>query len=585
MDRAKARFYINQRLYWRAAALAALGLLLCWSAYSLSFSAFKRAEFDRASVRARLYEAVLAEALDRFQHLPFVLAEDPGIRAAVAGAAPERLNARLAEFARRAGVEALYVMDKTGLTVAASNYEQPLTFLGQSYGFRPYFKAAMEGRQGEFFAIGATTSRPGYFISAGVPGPDGEGIIGVVAIKIDLGALAQVWDTPGEKVFVANADGVIVLASDQRLRYRTLSPLSEARRAAVSAARQFGEEPLAPLDWTSDGEGDVRLDSRGYLTVQTPLPRLGWSLYFLTENAPIQQRAILTALAMAALLAGAFLGYLLIRARRVRQALRISQADRAALRSINRRLEKEIEDRRTAERRLARTQSELDRASRLAALGRLAASVTHELGQPISAMRTYLTAEEIGAAPSDLTLLNRLGGLVARMEHITRQLRFFATDGGTQADEVDLERVIDGALGLVRHDLDAAGIQPSLELPGAPVTVRGDRLRLEQVLVNLLRNAHLAMQENGASELAVTMTTADGFAIISVKDRGPGLGNLSIDELREPFHTSRPSGEGMGLGLSISAAILEDHGGSLRAETRQGGGASFDMLVPLIGGV
>jgi len=562
--------------------MAIVGLMMCWAAYSLSFTAFKRAELDRANVRARLYQAVLAEALDRFQHLPFVLSEDPDLRAAVAGKAPDRLNARLAEFARRAGVEALYVMDRTGLTVAASNYDQPLTFLGQSYGFRPYFNAAMQGKAGEFFAIGATTSRPGYFISAGVPGPGGDEIIGVVAIKIDLGALAQVWDTPGEKVFVANADGVIVLASDQRLRYRTLSPLTPLRRTIVNAARQFGDEALVPLDWTKVDEGQVRLNARGYLAVTTPLPRLGWSLYFLTEIAPIQQRAILTALAMAALLAGAVAGYLLIRARRVRQALRVSQADRATLRSINRRLEKEIEDRRTAERRLARTQSELDRASRLAALGRLAASVTHELGQPISAMRTYLTAEEIGAAPDDLTLLNRLGGLVARMEHITRQLRFFATQGGTQSDEVDLARVIDGALGLVRHDLDAAGILPLIELPVDPVMVRGDRLRLEQVLVNLLRNAHLAMQDEGATELAMSLTSAEGFGVISVKDRGPGLGNLSIDELREPFHTSRPSGEGMGLGLSISAAILEDHGGSLKAETRAKGGASFAMAIPLL---
>lgn len=569
------------RLFWRSGLLILTGLALCWAAFSLSFSAFKTAELARATARTRLYQAVLAEALDRFQHLPYVLAEDAGLRAAVAGNPPANLNARLAEYARRAGVDALYVMDRTGLTVAASNYDRPLTFLGQSYGFRPYFQAAMAGQQGEFFAIGATTSRPGYFIAAGVPGPDGRTINGVVALKIDLGALAQVWDTPGERVFVANADGVIVLASDPALRYRTLAPLTRPRRQAVDAARQFAGEPLLPLDWRPGGKSEVRLDGIRFLEVNSPLPRLGWSIYFLTDIAPIRQRALLTALAMAAMLGGAYAGYLLIRARRVRQALRVSQADRVALRSINRRLEKEVEDRRRAERRLARTQSELDRASRLAALGRLAASVTHELGQPISAMRTYLAAEEIGAPVGDKMLLGRLGGLVARMENITRQLRFFATDGGTLATPVDLARVIEGALGLVRHDLDTAGIIPQIKAPPDPVMVKGDRLRLEQVLVNLLRNAQQAMADTGATELTITLGTRDdGQAVLSVSDRGGGLGTLSIEELSEPFHTSRPSGEGMGLGLAISAAIMEDHGGTLRAASREGGGASFDMILP-----
>lgn len=569
------------RPLWRPWLLILAGLALCWVVFSLSFTAFKSAELTRAMARTRLYQAVLSEALDRFQHLPFVLAEDPALRAAVAGQPAGDLNARLAEYARRAGVDALYVMDRTGLTVAASNYDQPLTFLGQSYGFRPYFKAAMEGRQGEFFAIGATTARPGYFIAAGVPGPGGRGIQGVVALKIDLGALTGVWDTPGEKVFVANADGVIVLASDPALRYRTLAPLSPARRAAVDAARQFAGEPLAPLDWRPGRNSEVRLNGIRFLEVTTPLPRLGWSLYFLTDIAPIRQRALLTALAMAALLGGAYAGYLLIRARRVRQALRVSQADRVALRSINRRLEREIEERRRAERRLARTQSELDRASRLAALGRLAASVTHELGQPISAMRTYLTAEEIGAESGDRMLLARLGGLIARMENITRQLRFFATDGGTPAKPVEMKKVIEGALGLVRHDLDAAGITPQITTPEAPVIVTGDRLRLEQVLVNLLRNAQQALAETGATELKITLETEGDQAILSVRDRGAGFGARSIEELSEPFHTSRPSGEGMGLGLAISAAIMEDHGGTLRASSRAGGGARFDMILPL----
>lgn len=146
-----------------ATGLAAIGLGAMLYAAALAY--FLTEEQDRLSSRNSLYAATLIDALERFQYLPTILAEDRRISAALGGAA-DQANARLVELARRTGVEAIYLMDPTGLTIAASNHAETGSFLGQNYGFRPYFRAAIQGQIGEFYAIGATTLRPGYFIAA-----------------------------------------------------------------------------------------------------------------------------------------------------------------------------------------------------------------------------------------------------------------------------------------------------------------------------------------------------------------------------------------------------------------------------------
>ncbi len=145
-------------------------------------------------------------------------------------------------------------MDGDGQTIAASNFDRPGSFLGQNYGFRPYFREAIAGGTGRFHAIGATTGLPGYFIADPVRGADGE-IAGAIAIKVDLSVLEESWRNSGEQVLLANADGVVLLASDPAWQYRALYPLSEAQRAEIEAARQFTGQPLDPLDWSFEEAG------------------------------------------------------------------------------------------------------------------------------------------------------------------------------------------------------------------------------------------------------------------------------------------------------------------------------------------
>jgi len=184
--------------------LIAAIVLVCatMSIFSVSTKSYQTGEIARLDQQAALYGTTLADTLERFAHFPLLLSQIPIIEAAPTDA-PLVTSDWLARMADEMDVEAIYVMDRSGLTVAASNHRQAAPFLGQNYGFRPYFQAAMRGMRGEFFAIGATTSRPGYFFAAPI-GSEGA-ISGAVAVKLDLSPLVERWRTGGEQVMVTIA--------------------------------------------------------------------------------------------------------------------------------------------------------------------------------------------------------------------------------------------------------------------------------------------------------------------------------------------------------------------------------------------
>jgi len=557
------------------AIIGAIGLFLASYAY------FKNAELGRANNRILLYQSTLAAALDRFEHLPNILASDPLVFEALSGRGRDSLNRRLEGFASRAKVDAIYLMDETGLTIAASNYRDELTFLGQDYGFRPYFREAMAGETGEFFAIGATTGRPGYFVAEAVYGDDSEPL-GVLAIKVDLSDLALAWSSGGEGVFVANADGIVVLSSNDLWRYRTLVPLSDDRKEEIIEDRQFADEPLTALDWSEEADDRVSLSGQQFLHIEAAVDKLGWRLHYLAEEGRVRERVWFTLITAAILGSSLFAFIFYRRTLRVQTALTTSQADQRKLRAVNAELANEIEERRAAERHLEDAQSELAKASKLAALGQLSASVTHELGQPLAAMRNYLTAAELDAQPIITELAGNLGRVVQRMESITKQLRFFAAPGDDVLETFDLKDATHSALDLIQHDLNAAKVDLDVALADGHVLMRGNRFRVEQVLINLLRNALAAMQDTDLGKLSIKVSSTPNAVELLIADRGHGLGGATIDELCQPFHSTRPSGEGMGLGLAISAAIVREHDGELIAKERENGGAIFILRFPSI---
>src|SRR6056297_2824323 len=562
------------------AVLTALGVVLGVFLISLGF--FRSEEQAKAEGRLSLYRSMVISEIERFSHLTYVLARDGHVIDTAAGRAPSALDRRLAAFAGKSGLDAIYLMRPDGLTIAASNAGTPESFVGQDYGFRPYFRTALAGGQGRFYGIGATPGLPGYFIADPVRGPEG-GLLGVIAIKLDLTDLEETWRAAGERVLLVNDDGVVLLSSDPGWRYRTLGTLGAAQRARIAQDRQFSGQTLGPLDWQPTANSRAVIGGAEHLHLQGALGSHGWVLHYFADDSAAVTRSWLLAGIVTTLAGGGLLASQVRRTRRIGAALRRSEAEEAQLRQANERLAVEIEERRAAERRLKRTRDELERASRLAALGQLAASVTHELGQPIAAMRNHLTAAEFsGAAQGGFA--TRISGLVDRMESITRQLKFFARTQGDSIGAVDLRDVARAAVTLVEPNIAAADVRLDLRLSEAPVDVRGNRFRLEQVLTNLLRNAVDAMADSDRRDLTLSVG-ADGMTgWCEVSDTGHGLEGAALSDLQEPFFTTRGSGQGMGLGLAISASIVEEHAGKMSARDRPGGGSVFRVEIPLAEG-
>lgn len=546
--------------------------------FRMSYSYFQSEELTKAQGRLSLYQSSVSGELERFSHLTYVLARDPFVIETAKGRGTDQLNARIRDFAARAGLDAIYLIDLDGLTIATSNAQEPSSFIGHNYAFRPYFQDALSGVQGRFYAIGATTGLPGYFMADAVYDTTGE-MLGVLAIKINISGLEDNWVSSGERVFLANRDGVVLLASDPSWRYRVLSPLSAERRQEIVDVRQFAGQDLAPLDWAPMADQRARIGASEHLhLVADDLPH-GWKLHFFASDDQARTRAwLVTAIAMI-LAAVALILFQIQRAGRVGAELRRSEQEEAKLRQANERLATEITERLTAERRLKRTQNELESASRLAALGRLAASVTHELGQPIAAMRNHLVAAEIGGGGGNKLTAN-IGGLVDRMEGITRQLKFFASRDAEAFKELDLRDAITMSLELVAPNMQKIGAEVVLDMPAHPVPIRGIRLRVEQVMTNLLRNALDASETRSPPTLTVRAGVSGAKAWVEIEDNGHGIGSATLEDLKEPFVTTRESGRGMGLGLAISASIVKDHDGEMTARNIDPEGAVFRVTFP-----
>lgn len=552
-------------------------VFLTYGIFYGSYLTFKSQELAKAQARLSLYSNAMAAELANFSHLPFILTLDPIVTQTLQGGDPTVLDKRLARIAQSAGVDAIYLMDATGMTISSSNARTPGSFVGHNYSYRPYFKAALDGGLGEFYGIGATTGIPGYFYSMAVRS---DGVpVGVIAIKLDLSDLQNNWQSSGERFLLSDANGVVLLASNPEWSYRTLAPLTPENLAELKQTRQFADEPLLQLDWAPSPDAQTAMiGTERFLYIRTADLPNSWSLhFFVPDDGAITQSWLSSAVFV--LFAGTLLFvWQLRRERQVRQDLVRSEASESELRSANARLAVEIEERRSAQQSLQQTQAELERASRLAALGQLASSVTHELGQPIAAMRNQLAASELSEGTSKLNA--KMQALVARMEDITRQLKFFSRKGRDQFENVELADVIEAALGLLEPNIQAVEAQVTFQPNAVNATLVANRMRLEQVVTNLVRNALDAVETTQTREIDISIGEDKQAVWFSVADTGHGLGDKTLDDLREPFATTRESGKGMGLGLTISAGIVSDHGGVLTAEDAPGGGAIFRAEFP-----
>ena len=560
-----------------------------------------------AQAAAELRVAMLRSEIEKYRSLPQVLAADPGVRAALetpGDGALLSLNERLDHLAQETRAAAIYVIDRQGLTRAASNFRTAESFVGNTYAFRPYFTRAMAGGSGEHFAFGTVSRRPGLYLSRRIEGADGP--LGVVVVKAEFAATQAQWHSFAEPTYVTDARGIVLLASEPAWPFHATTPLDADQRASIRASLQFGDAPLdlLPLGPAPDLAGAVEVDApvalarMAFMPGDAPLPELGWVLHVLAPVDPSLTLAMTAARSLALLGGLAGLGLLALwmarrahlKAERVQQQvarrdLELRVAERtSALREANARLTCEIEERRRTQAALNQLHDELVQANKLALLGQIAASLAHEVNQPVAAIRTYsenarafLDRGDAGAVHGNLATIE---DLTVRVGAITGEFRSFARKTPKTVEPVSLRAVIEGASLLVRHRLRQQNISLTVEMPDADLRIAAARVRLEQVLVNLLQNAVEALQDHPAPQIEIRATSdaATATAVVTVRDNGPGLSDLVRETLFMPFVTTKP--EGVGLGLVIARDIVVDFGGTFVVEPGPGG--VFTMTLPRI---
>ncbi|HYQ38551.1 MAG TPA: ATP-binding protein [Pseudomonas sp.] len=541
-------------------------------------------EARQAREQLGLYAGTLRTLIDRYQALPAVLALDPELRDALRrpldSDSQRRLNLKLEAINAAAQSSTLELMDRDGLAVAASNWRLPTSYVGHNYAFRPYFQQTRSQGSGRFYAVGVTSGVAGYFLSHAVHGAAGE-FLGAVVVKLEFPDLERSWSQPAETILVSDARGIVFIASQPAWRYRLLQPLSAADRAELAASRQYDRQPLEPLPQRTrqpigeharlatvdgpQGQGD-------YLWASLPLPGEGWTLHLLRQPAGVAAAGR----SAAAAAAGAWLAlsFLLLWLQQRRRLARLRAQNQAEL-------ERMVEQRTAA---LRTAQDGLVQAAKLAALGQMSAALAHELNQPLTAQRMHLASLRLlldsGRHAEAGQALQRLDALLERMAALTGHLKTFARQSpGGLRERVDLAHVVDQAVQLLEPRLRQTPVDLQLALT-RPAWTRGDAIRLEQVLVNLLRNALDACARQPAPRIAVRLAARDGQWQLEVADNGGGIAAEHLGCVFDPFFTTKPVGEGLGLGLAVSYGIVGELGGSLSV-ANQDDGACFTLRLPI----
>jgi two-component system C4-dicarboxylate transport sensor histidine kinase DctB len=566
----------------RMVVLAGLAAALAWFiALSMAMQA-ARQELDQTLLLT--IRAVEAE-IDRLRALPAVAAEDARLQGALAGTAPlQDANIYLETVAAHTGADELFLLDATGQTLAASNWNKPGSFVGKNYAFRPYFQDAIETGSGQFYAIGVTTGVPGYFLSARV---NVAGIVGVMVVKLDLSPLQETWRVAESDIALADKYGVVFLSARPDWQYRPLVPLAPDVLERLQATRAYegvGLGETAPLMSGSVNGPDGR--GTDWLARIGPIPATGGHVVAVRPLRGLHMTALGWAMLAALTTVALAIAAKTLDQRRQIIALRLSQSEKLEAMVIARTadLAREVEARKQAENDLRATQEALIHTEKMAAMGRMSAAIVHEISQPLAAMEATLSAAELGMQPADTRTANRIGkarDMIRRMQRTTKHLKSFARKDAAELSLIDLRAPVGSAIDLVLPRAKVVGVTPTLDLPESAVPALAGAVRMEQVVANLLLNALDAVEARPNPSIGVGLAVAGQEARIIVQDNGAGIVESDLPRVTEPFFSTKLTGEGLGLGLAICKAILADFHGRLEIWSEPGQGTIVTVTLPL----
>ncbi|HAT32819.1 MAG TPA: sensor histidine kinase [Janthinobacterium sp.] len=564
--------------------------------------------------RLEMYVSSLENALEKYDFLPKTLELNKDVTRLLQHPDDPALVASVNQYLEQMNIQAksttIYISDLNGITRAASNWRGKDSFIGDNISFRPYAQDALRGTPGRFYGVGTTNLEPGYFFAHGIY-LNGK-MLGLATVKVNIENLEQRWVQGADKVMLADEHGVIFLTSVPAWKYKTLTPLAPDIRALLDRTRQYYSHRLDPVPFLSDrllGDGARVVSAReqtwpgaaktvfGVMTRLTLKSPRNWQFIYLSDLTQAKSSAQAAAVFTCVVLGFFLLLFFYLRQRRQAFTHKLRAKEdlqhaydnletmveerTSALNAMTRSLSEEIVVRNQAEQKLHLTQNELFQAGKMAVLGQMSASITHELNQPLTALRTMsdnavilLERGRLDDAKKNLATISQIAG---RMGAITGQLKGFARKSTTSLTSVSIPTAVGNALFLVERRMEVEKVRFAMHLPGDDVFALCESNRLEQVLVNLFTNALDSMAGCAVRALTVDVVEENERVLIRVADSGPGLSDEERARLFEPFFTTKPQGVGLGLGLAISEQITRQFGGVLRAENPPAGGALFTI--------
>ena len=533
---------------------------------------FTQSTKQRAQLRLALYSGNLVSELQRNSIVPRLLGSDAELIGALSSKDYQRTSQRLLSLVDEIGAAAILLLDANGRVVAATDRNR----LGENQRNSSQFVDAARAAGTVFTTAQQDTGVYDFAYSRRVVANNKS--LGVIVVEVDLRKFQSAWAGISDAVIVSAPTGSILLATEKTW-LGVPEEVALSRRSAPSSIKRAIQ---ATQDWTVL-PAEAYLRGKAVMRQEIRVPFRGWKMVLFTTYGGIRQRvnAVLALEIMGFSIFLALSFYQLSRQTLTRALFFQKESD--DLRKLNIRLQREVSERQKVEKNLQVAEQTLAQSSKLAALGEMSAAISHELNQPLAAMRTYLAGAKLllqRKRPDEaLTSFQRIDDLIGRMGAITRQLKSYARKGGEDLIAVDVRSAIDGALEIMEPQLKARQISISKTLPIEPVFILGDQLRLEQVMVNLVRNALDATATLVLPEIEILLL-ADETAILTVRDNGEGISDLN--ELFEPFFTTKKPGDGVGLGLAISTGIITDLGGRLVARNGSVAGAVFQVTLPII---
>ncbi len=554
------------------AILVIFAISVVWFTNQFLTQRFTDSTRNRAEVRMALYIGNLRSELQRASIVPLLLSRDPALIGALNSGDFSQSTQRLISYRDEIGAASLMLLDRDGMVVAATDRN----VLGSQHQNEAFYVDALRSNDTVFSTV--RTEAGGFTFSYSRNISVGADTTGVMVVGVDLAKFESSWAGFSDAVFVTDSEGTIILATESRWRGRT-----EAEALSVRSAPTAIERALqATADWAAL-PADAYLLGEAVMRQESRIPFQGWRMASFTTYASVREQVngvlALEIMAFALLLAAGF--YLV--SRKALSRVLLFQQESAELRQLNIALQREVAERERAEKNLEVAEQTVAQTSKLAVLGEMSASVSHELNQPLAAMKTYLAGARLllkRKRPDEaLSSFARIDDLIDRMGAITRQLKSYARRGAEAFEPMDLRASVSTALAMMEPQIKRRDIEISRSLPREPVMVQADRLRVEQVIINLLRNAVDATKDADRPKIEILLAAGD-TAALTVRDNGTGIANM--DHLFEPFYTTKSPGDGVGLGLAISSGIVADLGGRLTARNGRAGGAVFEMQLPIL---